>query len=375
MSSLSHARARAVRQAFCLARALRGDAAWEPGEWSVADLVRAAEHHGVEALLWQALHGGSSAASLLVEALASRVTAEIARAAIRERELAAVLAGFRGQNVPVVVTKGAALAYSCYNQPWHRTRTDTDVLIARDSLPPAGQALAAAGYVPAAAISTGELVSHQIAFARRDEHGLEHVVDVHWKAVNPQALADVVTFDDVRRGAVGVPLRDETMRVPAPEWSLVLACLHRLAHHQDQERLGWLYDIHLLATRLDAEGWRRLCRIALERRVSAICADGLDAAARFFETAVPRHVSEELASAGAHEPSRVYAEREQRRIAVLRNDLRHLPRWRDRARLLREHAFPPASFMMARYAVRRRAWLPAFYVHRLVTGAWKWMRA
>jgi hypothetical protein len=277
--------------------------------------------------------------------------------------------------VDVVVMKGAALAYTCYARPWHRTRTDTDVLIDRGSFERVAAALTSAGYARASAISTGEFVSHQAAFERRDHHGLVHAVDVHWKAVNPQILSDAISFQDVWSGSRVMSLAGATVRVPDAPWSLVLACVHRLAHHQDQERLGWLYDLHLLAGSFGTPEWDRVLEIARDRRISAICEDGLGAAVRHLGTFVPVSVLEALRRAGASDPSRGYAEREQRRLAVLRDDLRHLPRWRDRIRLLREHAFPPASFMLARYEARQRAWLPALYVHRLVTGAWKWMRA
>jgi hypothetical protein len=193
--------------------------------------------------------------------------------------------------------------------------------------------------------------------------------------VNPQILSDAVSFDEVRATSRMAEVSGTAFRVPEPAWSVVLACVHRLAHHQDQERLGWLYDIHLLVAGFETADWDRLLRIARRRQVSAICADGLEAAGRLLGTRIPGRVIESLARAGLHDPSRGYVETDQRRLTVLRTDLRQLRRWRDRARLLREHAFPPASFMMARYTSRRRAWLPAFYVHRLVTGAWKWIRA
>ena len=90
---------------------------------------------------------------------------------------------------------------------------------------------------------------------------------------------------------------------------------------------------------------------------------------------MPARVLAALRSSGLDEPSRAYTERMQRRIDVLRADLRLLPRWRDRLRLVGEHAFPPASYMMARYEAQQRLLLPALYVHRLASGAWKWLRA
>jgi hypothetical protein len=41
-----------------------------------------------------------------------------------------------------------------------------------------------------------------------------------------------------------------------------------------------------------------------------------------------------------------------------------LPRWSARWQLLREHAFPPADYMLRKYETRRRWLLPALYVRR-----------
>jgi hypothetical protein len=45
------------------------------------------------------------------------------------------------------------------------------------------------------------------------------------------------------------------------------------------------------------------------------------------------------------------------------------------ARLLREHLFPPAEYMQAKYGFRGAALLPALYASRLVSGVWKWFKA
>ena len=56
------------------------------------------------------------------------------------------------------------------------------------------------------------------------------------------------------------------------------------------------------------------------------------------------------------------------------SDLRALPGWGYRARLMYQHAFPPPSYIAGMYMVSSRAWLPALYTHRIVRGAWRWFR-
>jgi Uncharacterised nucleotidyltransferase len=359
-----------------LARTLRGDVEWTGTEpWDAHVLATAADHHGVGALVWRALRQHETRPHGLYEIFAAARHVDLAHEILRRRETARVLEAFEARDLHVLLVKGAALAYSLYEEPWLRPRVDTDIFVEARSFGAADRVLRGLGYSPAAAVSTGEFVSHQVAYEHRDRHGLSHVIDLHWKTVNPQLLADALPFELLWRDAVAVTHGELNGRVPSLAGSLLLACIHRLAHHQQHERLVWLYDIHLLAGALDGAGWNQVVTTARERGITAVCRNGLDAATARLGTVVPAGVYAALEPGGDDEPSSVYAERLQRRRDVLCADLHRLPRWRDRLQLLAEHAFPPASFVMARYAARRRALLPVLYAHRLVTGAWKWLRA
>ena len=39
--------------------------------------------------------------------------------------------------------------------------------------------------------------------------------------------------------------------------------------------------------------------------------------------------------------------------------------------MLSEHLFPPSEYMLKKYAVTSRAWLPKLYLQRGIQGAWK----
>jgi len=275
-----------------LAGVLRGDPAWAGVDrYDTHVLVAAADHHGVGPLVWQALHARRDRPHGLYEALAAARHVDLTHEMLRGREIGRVCAALDGCGVQALLVKGAALAYSLYQEPWLRPRVDTDILVAHESLGAANRVLRGLGYHAAPAITTGEFVSHQVAYA------------------------------------------------------------------------------------LDESGWDRLVSIARQRSISAVCRHGLESATVRLGTAVPARVLATLRTSGREEPSRAYTERTQRRIDVLRADLRLLPRWRDRLQLVSEHAFPPASYMMARYDARKRLLLPALYVHRLASGAWKWLSA
>jgi len=43
-------------------------------------------------------------------------------------------------------------------------------------------------------------------------------------------------------------------------------------HHRRAHSLVWVYDVHLLASRLSAPQFDRFAELALEKQVAAVCA-------------------------------------------------------------------------------------------------------
>jgi hypothetical protein len=361
-------------ESAALGRLLAGDPCWNTGvSASIDRLIDEADEHGISTLVWQSLEGAVGAGTQLRERLTARVRAAATRDLFVQREMQRLLAGLDGAGVPSLVIKGSALAYTVYEQPWLRPRTDSDVLIRHAALEPAFRVLAECGYRRSDALTSGELVSHQVAFERIDEHDVHHVVDLHWKLVNPQMLADALPFDALWSSALPAPALGPSARVPSHAASIAIGNVHRLAHHQGQDRLIWLVDFLKLAGRCDDGEWTRLTTLARAARVAGLCLDGLTQA-RSLGASVPEWVSNALAEAAPHEPSRVYLERTIRKRDVLVHDLKILSSWRTRLRLLREHVFPPPAFIRHRYVGHGRWPLPALYIHRLVTGAIRWVR-
>jgi hypothetical protein len=146
-------------------------------------------------------------------------------------------------------------------------------------------------------------------------------------------------------------------------------------HHQNAESLIWIYDVHLLASRLSELEFDRFSELAVGKRVSAICAHQLGAARRRLGTRVPDSAMMRLAGAHAREPSAAYLRPNRRWGDELIASVRGLPRWRDRVRLLREVAFPGPAYMLKAYGLAPSslgaALLPVLYLFRLAFGGWK----
>ncbi len=330
-----------------------------------------AEVHRVHMLLaarWLPLAAGHPILGAIRDTLRQLLRAAIIADAVQDAECRRVYAALSRDGIRAAVIKGAALAHTIYPAPHLRPRCDTDILIDRDDAAAVGRALVGLGY--AAEVETsGDLVTSQCHFSRLDGNGRRHAWDVHWRVSNAHAMAGILSLGRID-AAGSRPAALEGLVAPNRADALLLACVHRIAHHYDQRDLIWLYDIHLLAESLSSSDWAAFEAHAKACSAWPLCARSLVLARERFSTRVPALVGDVDAAATGTE----FAGAGWREIDVLRMNLRALPTWSDRLRLLREHLFPPAAFIAAKYHVTHRAALPWAYVRRITTGAPKWFR-
>jgi len=357
-----------------LASALRGRAVPTPPRADWPALLASADEHGVLPLLADAAAAACWDRDILA-AMRPSVAAETALAMLRERELRRVLASLAAAGMTPLLLKGAHLAFTLYPSPDRRPRLDTDLLIEEGDRDALKECLAALRYRPVPHV-TGEVAFTQFQYRHVDESGASHTLDIHWRIAVPKAFADRLTYDDLRRDAVAVPGLGPHALAPSPPLALIVACLHRTAHHGTTTRLLWLYDIHLLAAALSGQDWELVVERAGLCGLTPVVAAGLEHAIARLGTVVPRHVLERLhAGDAATEPDvLVFLHGVPPQIQVAASDWRRIPGARARLRFLQEHLFPPASYMRHRYGISSRVVLPFLYVHRAVTGAVKWLK-
>jgi hypothetical protein len=353
-----------------LAAALRGESPAWPSHVRDTEVCRVAGEQGIAPLL--AVTTGIEAWPEDVRAFfrtARRM--EAARDAAFRPELIRLLDALAGAGVRALLIKGAHLACTHYPRPWLRPRADTDLLIDEDHRAPAGEVLRAGQYEPVTDYA-GELVTHQFGYSRNLGAGLVHYVDLHWRIANPQVFSSTLSFAELDAQSVAVPALGPRARGLSDLHALALACLHLVAHHGGSRRLIWLYDIHLLAGRLDARGCARLEALAARRGLAAVCGRSIAEARSRFGTAVPAGWPEALERLGADEPTTRFMRARPTKFNILRSDLSALPGWRARLRLVREHLFPPPAYIKRTYGVRHRWLVPCAYAWRIVTGAGRW---
>lgn len=314
--------------------------------------IAAIEQHGILPLVYAATHDET-----LREASVNAATFE----ALRLADLRGVLAALDARGIRPLILKGTALAYSLYPSPELRPRGDTDLLIERTELPALREVMRACGFVERLT-SGDELAVRQHAFTRADTFGATHVYDVHLDVMNSPVFASVLHHEELREDAVPLPAIGAIARGPSHVHALLLACVHRIAHHHDSDRLIWLYDIHLLRARMTDDEHERFWRLAADRRVLAVCARSVELAEATFDAA-PHHRPPAIP---IDEPSRRFLAHDRGRAAIFADEMRALG-WRARATRVRQLLFPPRAFMRA----TRGSASPLAYVLRALRGAAK----
>jgi len=292
------------------------------------------------------------------------------RAAVLEpfrlADLRALLDALAARGVEPLIVKGTALAYSLYDAPEQRPRADTDILLDAEELDAARGVFRELGYIEQ--LSSGDM--EQTIFRRVDAAGADHVYDVHWAATNAPAFADVLRIGELRARSVPLPRIGAHARTICDVDALLYACVHRIAHHFDSDRLIWLADIHLLRERMPRDEHERFWHLAAEREVVGVCMRSIARTNEWFgggEHDLAREFLDDAAIA-RHERTRSYLHPDPRRLRVLRAELGALRGWRARAQRLRHLAFPPASFMHESFGTRSRLALPWLYAFRAARG-------
>jgi hypothetical protein len=289
---------------------------------------------------------------------------------IQRREIRSVSEALGRERVSAVIFKGAALGFTIYPDPALRPHEDIDLLVDEPAVETAARGLRRLGYIEGSE-PAGRVSTHQRHFLRQ-EGSIRHACDLHWRIANPHVFAHSLSTDTLLGEAVALPQAGPTGWTLSPEHALLVAAMHRVAHHDGADLL-WLYDIYLMSGKLDEPLFDRVRDLAGTSRMKAVLADALSVSSAMFGRILPERV-QTWCEANRHtgEPAEKFLSGTLRAVDVLWTDLRAIPDWPTRLRLLRERLFPPAEFMRARSGNSR---LPVaiLYGRRLWRGVPKWM--
>ena len=334
--------------------------------------VADAQAHGVCGLVKQALCA-RGLWPLVPNDARNALDVELRRAALTDdyfrRQTTRAVAALRNAGVPVLTFKGEALACTHYSPSHLRSRCDSDLLVAKRDVSLAGQVLDALGY------SRGNMVTREAVYTQQifsePHRALSHVIDLHWDVCHRPFFTGTFAFDELMRDAVELENLTTGFRVPDPVHALLLACLHRVSHHENSTRLIWLYDIHVLADGLQDHQWERVHRLAVAKSICDVSATGIELATAFFgcSARTSTHVTALRALARERqEPSRAYLMARRGQLNRIILDARHAGSLPKAIRVLAGHAFPDVDYMRRAFGARNPVSLAGSYAYRAARG-------
>ncbi len=357
---------------YCLAALLRGE------EFSIVPdsktFIEVAHAEGVTALAYHKLRHlavWKHCPADLQNALAKATYQETALEMTLVQELRKVLQLLAEHHLPVLIMKGAALAYTLYPRPYLRSRCDTDLLLpSRKEAERASTVLQMIGYEQPMDIP-GDLICHELGCYKTTATGLTHALDIHWGLSNAVLFAGRFSFAELQAIAVPIPELAPHAYGFDPKHAFLLACMHRVNNLWPgiADRLIWLYDIHLLAESFTEQQWQTLIQLAENHSLCGPCLDGINKTHEFFKTAIPDSIHHRFKAGALKEgfnPKNAQIRWRYKWLAF-----RHLPSTTIRLRWLLQYVFPDIQYMRNRYHFKKNIYLPWFYGVRIVQEIFK----
>ena len=165
---------------------------------------------------------------------------------VRTKALTEILQTLAANDIPVIVLKGAALAYTVYPVPELRPMSDIDVLVDKDNCQQAQRLLTSLDYRGAALYRTGvKFDHHHMAIAKKKIDGLTISVEVHRDALSPDAIGSL-TFDTLKTETQLYAIGSERAQHLGHIDMLLHLCRH-LAEPADETRLISIVDVYAYA--------------------------------------------------------------------------------------------------------------------------------
>ncbi|MEO0462972.1 MAG: nucleotidyltransferase family protein [Pseudomonadota bacterium] len=275
-----------------------------------------------------------------------------------------------------LLIKGSALAYSLYEKPALRRRSDSDLLVKGLPKRRARGVLASLGFT-----RQGDVVPMQEAWEQPTSYGFTHEVDVHWGWKSSPVVS--ACLDTILPAAqpCELPAISPHARGAGHLDNLVLVSINRASHEAfgyindtasiyENNRLIWAIDLDTISRALSPQDWERLPALAEHAGCARLVADAFRFAEAALETHIPRGVLDKLVEAGATGPERISAyyaglstkERVKRDFAASKGLLAKFE-------TLSCHLFPGAAVLHRRYPDATHWPLTALRLRRLASSA------
>jgi hypothetical protein len=356
-----------------------------PGTWRdrEAEVIARIGFHGIAPFLNSGVAGPSAAAPHWPASVLHSLRKETALATVWEAShrdaIADLIKGFAAAGIPVVITKGTALAYSTYPQPAMRRRGDSDIVILAGTRNAARAVLKACGFAQHADPRP----------LQEDWHfdsplGIRHAVDVHWRLNASAAISGWLERGSCFADHIDLPQLAPGAKGMGAVGNAILTSVNRHSHgvmgyyvahtkRFETDRLIWAVDLFLLTRSFGAADWSALADQAQRTGTAPIVLAGLRFAQAALGAEVPQSAITALEHAGQAEDVAHYFATVSG-VGRLRLDLAGSPQLRDKARLLQLVLLPGDVFLQERFPDAQGWPRSALHLRRMIEGATKFAR-
>jgi hypothetical protein len=340
-------------------------------EWQ--SVLRLAGEERLSALLYGALWGQKFVPRRVQQALYDDYRYEVRRSLFLRHELGAVLGLLSGTGVEAILLKGAALVQVVYADWAARPMRDLDLLVHSEQLPAAAEALRCAGYSQDVEPRQGMALAYENEIAFSKPGVATDYLELHWSLFDSPYYQRRLPLSWFWETAVSAKQGDFSGMVLGPEAQILHLSGHLAFHHAREATLLWLHDVSMVIRHYKAVlDWDLLLDRAQDCNLVLPLQSVLKWVSEEMEAPVPAATLTRLRSLTASaDETKVFSWHTagERTIAQrIWSDLAHLPGWTQRLRYMWLKLFPSSDYMLTRYQVRHRGFLPVYYLYHLFVG-------
>jgi hypothetical protein len=365
-----------------LCRLLKGESmAWAefPTGLSQEQLLERITYHGIQAMVWTEIQQ-SDWPTAARERLHALSMASARWELGHSHAVGRVLERFARASIGHLLFKGTALAYSCYPNPVHRFRSDTDILVPMQDRDAAMAVLQEQGFNPGS--PSEEQVYYQQTFRLTDACDAVHAIDLHWKFSNSELLAGLFNYGELLDRAETARVGGVLVNVPCKTDAVLIACLHTAVHdyvpywingksYTGGARLIWLYDLHVLVSHFRLQDWDDLTEQAVARGLGEICVSVLEDVREKFGTVMFLEGLEAMLGDSKGRATSYLRSRPLRRMWM---DIAACSSWQEKFLYTKRLFFPSEAYMRHKYA-NDTQWLALLYLRRSLEGLYRRLQA
>lgn len=290
-----------------LGRVLTGSPPHSDADWGrLAELAR---REGVSAFLFWRVGQGTGGVSFredvppgVIDELREDLYTTVARTALAEVQLAVVLGALTRARIPVVVVKGAALG-AYYPDPGLRPYGDIDIMVRREQLDLAEQALLALGYRGIASKDWWLDRFHHLPPMASEGSAL--LVELHWR-LDYEEEKGRLPAEDLWARAMPWMVRGQPGLQLDPIDATLYLCRHAVVQHRVHAAFRALFDLAQVTGSWGGVEWQELAERALRYRLERPVYLMLVLAGDLLNLAVPADILSLLSPSGtAAEPGQL----------------------------------------------------------------------